>query len=69
MRVDVRDPVPLAAAVAQATETFGKIDLLIANAGIYAGGALTTLTDDIFDAVVRINLYEFSTRFVLCCQS
>ncbi|MEV0899151.1 SDR family oxidoreductase [Actinoplanes sp. NPDC049802] len=42
--------------VAAAVETFGRLDVLITNAGILRDRVLWKMTDDDFDAVVRVHL-------------
>lgn len=58
--VDVKESTGLEAAVAIAEERFGKLDTVVANAGI--GGAasrrsLTDLSEEQFDEVMQVNLY------------
>lgn len=43
---DVADPATNAAMVAAALDTFGRLDSLVANAGIGAYGGIMTMTDD-----------------------
>jgi ribitol 2-dehydrogenase len=38
VRTDVTDPADVAALIAAAVERYGRIDILIANAGVYVGG-------------------------------
>ena len=37
------------------SSTFGKIDVLVLNAGVYAGGPLADFTEEMFDHVVDVN--------------
>ena len=53
---DVRDDAAVSAAVDQAIERFGRIDLLFNNAGICAYGLAHELTEDEWDAMLDINL-------------
>jgi NAD(P)-dependent dehydrogenase (short-subunit alcohol dehydrogenase family) len=53
---DVRDPGHLAAAVAHARAAFGRIDALVANAGVQTGGTLLDTKDDDWQQVLDINL-------------
>jgi len=55
-RVDVRDDVALQALVDDAVETFGTVDVLVANAGIATYAPLETLSDAWWDDMVDINL-------------
>lgn len=57
LKSDVRDPAAALDAVQKGIDMFGKIDLLVANAGIYGTSALATTSDALFDDVVRTNLY------------
>jgi 3-oxoacyl-[acyl-carrier protein] reductase len=55
--VDVRDPDASAAAIAAVVDRFGRIDALVANAGINPYFARPeTLTPEIWDDVVDVNL-------------
>lgn len=53
---DVRDDGAITAAVAEAAEHFGRIDILFNNAGICAYGLAHELTEDAWDAMLDINL-------------
>jgi SDR family mycofactocin-dependent oxidoreductase len=55
-RGDVRADADVTAAVAKATEAFGRIDILFNNAGICAYGLADELTEDAWDAMLDINL-------------
>jgi len=57
LKSDVREPQAAADVVRQATEAFGRIDLLVANAGIYGTSPVASTSDALFDDVVRTNLY------------
>jgi 3-oxoacyl-[acyl-carrier protein] reductase len=53
---DVRDSQAIDAAVAQTVEAFGKIDVLINNAGsLVRREPLASVTDELFDEVMQIN--------------
>jgi 3-oxoacyl-[acyl-carrier protein] reductase len=54
--VDVRDPATIRQMVEQALEAWGRIDVLINNAGIVKDAQLKNMTEDQFDLVVEINL-------------
>lgn len=53
---DVRVQADLDAAVAAAIAEFGKVDVLIANAGIWTQGAFWELTDEQWDDMIAVNL-------------
>lgn len=53
---DVRDQVQMDAAVASGIAEFGKIDVLIANAGIWTQGPFWELTDESWDDMIGVNL-------------
>ena len=54
---DVRDEASWAQAVGVATDTFGRLDVLVNNAGILKTNRIENQTLDDFDAIVRVNLY------------
>lgn len=54
--LDVRDPQSLRAFVAAAEQRFGRVDLLVANAGVGGGGKLAELEDEQIAAMVETNL-------------
>ncbi|MFG1922389.1 mycofactocin-coupled SDR family oxidoreductase [Cryptosporangium sp. NPDC048952] len=56
IKADVRDQAALDAAVAQGIAEFGKIDVLIANAGIFTNGDFWELSDDQWDQMIGVNL-------------
>ncbi|MBY8856833.1 mycofactocin-coupled SDR family oxidoreductase [Nocardia sp. CA2R105] len=53
---DVRDPEDVDRAVAAALDRFGRIDVLLANAGIYGGGAMHEVDRSVWDEVIDVNL-------------
>lgn len=55
-KVDVRKVDEIAAAADLAVETFGKIDLLVNNAGVVTTHTTETMTEDAWDFVTDINL-------------
>ena len=57
LTADVRDRAGMKAVVAQIVERFGRLDVVIANAGIAPPPAtLRTIDEDAFDRVIDINL-------------
>ena len=53
---DVRSQSDMDGAVAQALEEFGKIDILIANAGVWYTREFWNLSDDEWDQTIGVNL-------------
>lgn len=57
MAVDVRDREAMAKAVDQVVDHFGRLDVVVANAGVAPGAStLRTVAPDEFDRVIDINL-------------
>jgi SDR family mycofactocin-dependent oxidoreductase len=56
IRADVRSQSEMDAAVSLGLETFGHIDIVIANAGIWSRGALWDLTDEAWQDMIDVNL-------------
>jgi len=54
--LDVREPASLEAAVAAALSRFGSLDLLVANAGVGARGAIDELDAETWHRVIDTNL-------------
>jgi squalene synthase HpnC len=53
---DVGDPDAVRAAIDAIVDRFGRVDVLVANAGIGAYGPFTDLADEALDALVRTNV-------------
>jgi NAD(P)-dependent dehydrogenase (short-subunit alcohol dehydrogenase family) len=53
---DVGDKAQVEAAVAAALKAHGRIDVLVNNAGIFKAAEFLDVTEDDFDAVLRVNL-------------
>jgi len=53
---DVTDPESCEALASDALSAFGRIDVLVNNAGITRDGRLVKLTDEQFDLVIAVNL-------------
>lgn len=56
VQVDVADPESVKHMAEKAVEAFGKIDVLINNAGITKDAMMKKMTKDAWDAVVAVNL-------------
>lgn len=54
--VDIRDDAALRELVADAAARFGRLDILIANAGVLSWGRLWELTDEQWSSVIDVNL-------------
>jgi NAD(P)-dependent dehydrogenase (short-subunit alcohol dehydrogenase family) len=54
--VDVTDSEALDAVAAQVVERFGRVDVVVANAGIAAGGPLLLADPAVYDRVIEVNL-------------
>jgi len=55
-KADVRDSAALAAAVDDGVAQLGRLDIVLANAGIASFAPLEDLTDDMWDDMIAINL-------------
>lgn len=55
-RADVRDLPALRSAVAAGMERFGRLDVIVANAGTYSPGPVQWLTSEAWDETIGINL-------------
>lgn len=53
---DVGDKAQVEALIAEAVKAFGRIDCLVANAGIVKAADFLDFTEEDFDAVLRVNL-------------
>ena len=54
--VDIRDGAALRQLVSDGVEQFGRLDILIANAGVLNWGRIWELTDEQWDTVIGVNL-------------
>ena len=55
-QVDTRDDAALRQLVADGVEEFGRLDILIANAGVLSWGRVWELSDEQWDSVIGVNL-------------
>ena len=53
---DIRDDVALRQLVADGVEQFGRLDIVVANAGVLGWGRVWELTDEQWDTVIGVNL-------------
>lgn len=53
---DVTDRVAMAAVAQEVAERFGRIDVVVANAGVATGGPFLDSDPDAFDRVIQVNL-------------
>ncbi|KBJ99596.1 Rv0687 family mycofactocin-dependent SDR oxidoreductase [Mycobacterium tuberculosis] len=54
--VDIRDDAELRRLVADGVEQFGRLDIVVANAGVLGWGRLWELTDEQWETVIGVNL-------------
>jgi SDR family mycofactocin-dependent oxidoreductase len=54
--VDIRDDAAVRQLVANGVEQFGRLDILVANAGVLGWGRVWELTDEQWDTVIGVNL-------------
>jgi 3-oxoacyl-[acyl-carrier protein] reductase len=62
--LDVRDRASVRAAIERAAQRFGRVDVLVNNAGINITGDFDQITDEQWDAVVDVDL----KGVFVCCQ-
>ena len=55
LRCDVRDPASVRAAVAAVVDEFGRLDLLVNNAGVFATAPLESITVEQWDEMFETN--------------
>ena len=54
--IDIRDDAAVRQLVSDGVEQFGRIDILVANAGVLSWGRIWELSDEQWDTVVGVNL-------------
>src|SRR4051794_76317 len=54
---DMKDRAQVAALPAKAIEAFGRIDVIVNNAGIAPAGRFVDLGDDVWDEVFAVNVF------------
>jgi len=64
VKVDINDPMQIRAAFAEVVQQFGRIDVLVNNAGITRDGLLLRMKKEEWDSVLQTNL----TGGFLCSQ-
>jgi SDR family mycofactocin-dependent oxidoreductase len=55
-QVDIRDDAAVRTLVADGIEQFGRLDILVANAGVLSWGRLWELSDEQWNSVIDVNL-------------
>ena len=55
-QLDIRDDAALRQLVADGVEQFGRLDVVVANAGVLSWGRLWELTDEQWNTVIDVNL-------------
>jgi 3-oxoacyl-[acyl-carrier protein] reductase len=56
VRSDVRDVSGAERLVSETIEKFGRLDILVCNAGIWEGAAVEDISEDLWDRVIDVNL-------------
>lgn len=59
VQADMRDPAQVAQLFAQANRTYGRVDVLVNNAGIYDFQPLENLTLDLFRQHLELNVFGY----------
>ena len=57
VKCDVSNPVAVDALVKTAVDTFGRLDIMVNNAGIGSLGGILDTSDEVWDKTLRINLF------------
>jgi 3-oxoacyl-[acyl-carrier protein] reductase len=56
LKADVSKPVEAERLVRETVESFGSLDILVCNAGIWEGAPIESLSEELWDRVIDINL-------------
>jgi (+)-trans-carveol dehydrogenase len=56
LTADVRDPASIAGAVDQGVAALGGLDIVVANAGVFAAGKAWEMSQETWDALLAVNL-------------
>ncbi|WP_206916217.1 glucose 1-dehydrogenase [Alicyclobacillus suci] len=56
VRTDVSDEGQVKSLIASISETEGRLDVVVNNAGVFSGGPIEELPVDVFDRVIAVNL-------------
>ena len=59
-QLDIRDDAALRQLVADGVEQFGRLDVVVANAGVLSWGRLWELTDEQWNTVIDVNLRQLA---------
>ena len=63
--VDIRDESQVEHLIQQTVQQYGRLDILMNNAGVFGGGAIAETPTDIFDDIVNTNV----RGTFLCCRA
>lgn len=55
-RADVSEPSESEALVSAALERYGRLDILVCNAGIWEGAPVEEMSEDLWDRILKVNL-------------
>jgi NAD(P)-dependent dehydrogenase (short-subunit alcohol dehydrogenase family) len=69
VKADIRDPKAMEAATDRAVKEFGKLDIVVANAGIQAYGSMAEMPQADWDNVIDINVKGTANTVRPCCRT